>query len=85
MSRPVTVDAAGGVAVVTLDRPEVRNALNGEVLAALADAVLALDRDEGIAAVVLTGADPAFCAGFDLRQLSQRPAGGPGPAAGPPP
>ena len=77
MSGPVAVDVGdGGVAVVTLDRPEVRNALDGEVLAALADAVLALDRDEGTAAVVLTGADPAFCAGFDLRQLSQRPGGG---------
>jgi enoyl-CoA hydratase len=76
-SHPVTVAVDAGVAVVTLDRPEVRNALDGEVLEALADAVLALDRDSGVAAVVLTGADPAFCAGFDLRQLSQRPTGAP--------
>lgn len=75
MGQPVTAEVEGGVAVVTIDRPQVRNALDGEVLAALAGAVETFDRDERVAAIVLTGADPAFCAGFDLRQLSQRPAG----------
>ena len=67
---PVTVTVDHRVAVVTIDRPEVRNALSGDVLAALAGAVLDLDRDAQVGAVVLTGRDPAFCAGFDLRMLS---------------
>jgi enoyl-CoA hydratase len=69
----VTVDDR--VAVVTIDRPEVRNALSGDVLAALANAVLDFDRDPRVGALVLTGRDPAFCAGFDLRMLSTSPAG----------
>lgn len=70
MSAPVRVVVDDRVAVVEIDRPEVRNALSGEVLAALVDAVTDLDCDDGVAAMVLTGADPAFCAGFDLRRLS---------------
>lgn len=75
MSDPVRVTLDDGVAVVVLDRPQVRNALSGEVLAALADALVALDRDDSAGAVVLTGADPAFCAGFDLRRLSEEGGG----------
>lgn len=73
MTGPITVTVDDRVAVVTLDRPEVRNALSGDVLAALASAVLDLDRDERVGALVLTGRDPAFCAGFDLRMLSASP------------
>jgi enoyl-CoA hydratase len=62
-------DTDRGVATVTLNRPEARNALNTAMLSRL-DAVLAdvLDKDD-VGAVVLTGADPAFCAGLDLREL----------------
>ncbi len=75
---PVTVAVDDQVAVVTIERPEVRNALSADVLAGLGDAVLDLDRDPRVAAVVLTGRDPAFCAGFDLRALSAPPGTAPG-------
>lgn len=57
------------VAVVTLNRPEARNALDAELAAALPAAIAAADADPEVAAIVLTGADPAFCAGFDLRNV----------------
>jgi enoyl-CoA hydratase len=56
--------------VVTLNRPEARNALSGELVEALDQAIVDLDAREDVGAIVLTGADPAFCAGFDLRRLS---------------
>lgn len=59
----------GPVAVLKLNRPEVRNALSAHATAELGEAVLAADADEAVAAMVLTGADPAFCAGFDLKNL----------------
>ncbi|HVA09255.1 MAG TPA: enoyl-CoA hydratase [Acidimicrobiales bacterium] len=66
----VDVDVSDGVAIVTLNRPEARNALSGEVTELLDDAIVRLDTDEDVGAIILTGADPAFCAGFDLRALS---------------
>lgn len=63
----VTVD--DGVAVVTLNRPEARNALNAELAAAFPVAVADCDARADVNAIVLTGADPAFCAGFDLRDV----------------
>lgn len=65
----VDVDSAHGVATITLNRPEARNALSGAVIEQLRAAYdLTLDRDD-VGAVVLTGADPSFCAGMDLREL----------------
>jgi enoyl-CoA hydratase len=66
----VEVATDGSVGTITLNRPESRNALSGEVTQLLEDAILELDRREDIGAMILTGADPAFCAGFDLRALS---------------
>jgi enoyl-CoA hydratase len=66
------IDIAAGIAVVTLNRPEARNALSPELAAALPKAVNDLDNDDGVSCIVLTGADPAFCAGFDLRELATR-------------
>lgn len=63
-------DIADGIAVVTLDRPERRNALNRELTAALRDAMASADADDAVSVIVLTGADPAFCAGVDLKELS---------------
>jgi enoyl-CoA hydratase len=60
---------ADGVATITLNRPEARNALNSALLAALPEALAAADQDERVKAIVLTGADPAFCAGLDLKEL----------------
>jgi enoyl-CoA hydratase len=72
MTGLVLVEAAGGVATVTLNRPEARNALSSELLADLRVALARVDDDHGVAAVVLTGADPAFCAGLDLKELSAK-------------
>ncbi|MDP7066042.1 MAG: enoyl-CoA hydratase-related protein, partial [Acidimicrobiales bacterium] len=58
-----------GVGVITLNRPEVRNALSSELLGALPVAMLALDQNPDVDVLVLTGTDPAFCAGLDLREL----------------
>ena len=69
MSDVVLVSIDDGVAVVTLNRPEARNALNSELLRALPEALQQCDDDERVAVIILTGADPAFCAGLDLKQL----------------
>jgi enoyl-CoA hydratase len=69
MSDTLLVDRGDGVATVTLNRPESRNALNSELLRALYDAFVDLEGDDAVAAVIITGADPAFCAGLDLKEL----------------
>jgi enoyl-CoA hydratase len=64
----------GAVEVLTLNRPERRNALNKELLGALADAFAELEADDAVRAVVLTGAgDRAFCAGMDLKEFAESP------------
>jgi enoyl-CoA hydratase len=64
---PVLVRREGAVALVVLDRPEVRNAIDVESAAAICDAVT--DCQDDAAVIVLTGTDPAFCAGLNLRSL----------------
>jgi enoyl-CoA hydratase len=60
-------DVSDGVATVTLNRPEQRNALSGQMLGELVDALLRVREDEDARALVLTGAgDKVFCAGADL-------------------
>jgi enoyl-CoA hydratase len=66
----VLVDVSDGVATVTLNRPEARNALNRALTHGLWDAIATAGEDPHVAAVVLTGADPAFCAGVDLKEVS---------------
>jgi enoyl-CoA hydratase len=60
-----------GVAVVTLNRPGRRNALSAALLAGLRSLVAELDASPDVRAIVLTGADPAFCAGLDLTELGE--------------
>jgi enoyl-CoA hydratase/carnithine racemase len=62
----VTVEIDDGVAVLTLNRPEKLNAFSGRMGAELGQAYAACDTDDGVRAVVLTGAGRAFCAGADL-------------------
>jgi len=59
----------GGVRTLTLNRPAARNALSGELITRLSIALAEADADDGVSAVVLTGTDPAFCAGLDLREV----------------
>jgi enoyl-CoA hydratase len=70
----VRCEVADGVAVVTLDDPERRNALNLEMVDEIVATFDELEADENVGAVVVTGAPPAFCAGADLSHLgsSQR-------------
>jgi len=63
----VVVDDA--TAIVTLNRPQARNALNAALRRDLWAAFTALDADNSVSAIILTGADPAFCAGLDLKEL----------------
>jgi enoyl-CoA hydratase/carnithine racemase len=61
------------VASVTINRPEVRNALNAQAYADLEAVFRHIQSDDGIAVVVLTGADPAFCSGEDVKQMMAGP------------
>ncbi|TFV57816.1 enoyl-CoA hydratase [Mycobacterium sp. PS03-16] len=61
----------GAVRVLTMNRPEARNALGRALFGALYDALSEADADEAVRAVVLTGADPAFCAGVDLKEAAR--------------
>jgi enoyl-CoA hydratase len=63
------LDIADRVATVTLNRPDSRNALNRELRRELQSTMAALEEDDTVDVVVLTGADPAFCAGLDLKEL----------------
>jgi enoyl-CoA hydratase len=69
MDEVLLTENAGGVRTITLNRPGARNALSAELIARLAQALVAAEDDPDVAAVVLTGADPAFCAGLDLREV----------------
>jgi methylglutaconyl-CoA hydratase len=61
----------GGVARVTLDRPEIRNAFDDALIAALTQTLRELDADDSVRAVVLAGNGPAFCAGADLNWMKR--------------
>jgi enoyl-CoA hydratase len=68
----------GAVATLTLDRPDAMNALSAALRDAIARAFRALEADDAIRVVVLTGAGRAFCAGYDLKELAS---GATGPTA----
>jgi enoyl-CoA hydratase len=74
MSDLVRVEAAEGVAVVTLNRPEAMNALSKALRRQLYEAMVAIDADDGVRVVILTGAGTrAFTAGLDLKELGAQP------------
>jgi enoyl-CoA hydratase len=65
----VLVDAHDRIATITLNRPEARNALSSALLKAMTATLREAQGDAGIDVIILTGADPAFCAGLDLKEL----------------
>lgn len=69
MAKDLVRETDGKVRILTLNRPEHDNALNNELTVWLANELVTADRDTSVAAVVLTGTDPAFCAGLDHRQV----------------
>lgn len=81
-------EVADRIGVITLNRPARRNALNGELIAALDEAVKAMAADDGVKVVILTGAPPpegghgGFCSGGDVKDGGR---GGPGTELGVPP
>ena len=70
MSSTVRVENDGPVRIVTIDRPEVRNAVDEPTRVALADAFRAFDADESASVAVFTGAGGVFCAGADLKAVA---------------
>lgn len=68
---PVRIETDGPVVVVTIDRPDVRNAVDGPTAAALAEAFRRFDADDDLAVAVLTGAGGFFCAGADLKGVAE--------------
>jgi enoyl-CoA hydratase len=69
VSELVLSETADRVCTVTLNRPDARNAMSSELQRALAAALAAAEADDRVDVVIITGADPAFCAGLDLREL----------------
>ena len=69
MTTPVLIDREDGVGVLTLNRPDKRNALDLSMRRAIADAFVVLERDDAIRAVVVTGGGDVFAAGADLNLL----------------
>ena len=65
----VLTEAEGPVGIVTIHRPQVRNALNHQTIAELVDALETFDRDDAIRCMILTGDDRAFAAGADITQM----------------
>jgi enoyl-CoA hydratase len=65
----VLVETAERVRTITLNRPEARNALNTALQRASAAVLADAESDDEVGVVIFTGADPAFCAGLDLREL----------------
>lgn len=79
----VVVTKDGPVTVIRINRPQVRNAINGATAAALRAAWLAFDADETARVGVLTGGDDVFCAGADLKEFASLQEGAAGDSPGP--
>ena len=80
----VLFETRGRVAVVTINRPDVRNAVDSETAAALVHCFEKFDRDPALTIAILTGTGPTFCAGADLKEFAagrgnQLQPDGPGP------
>jgi enoyl-CoA hydratase/carnithine racemase len=62
----------GGIAILTLNRPQARNSLSEAMLEALGDALTAIAHDRAVRVVIIAANGPAFCAGHDLKELNAR-------------
>lgn len=67
MTDSVLVDVADGIMTVTINRPEAKNAINGDAARGIAAAMDQLDSDDSIRVAIITGAGGSFCAGMDLK------------------
>src|ERR1700680_3572255 len=66
----LTYEVVGTTAIVTMNRPEAKNALSGPMLVGMADAWVEIDSNDDIRCAILTGAGGTFCAGMDLKSMS---------------
>ena len=73
MSEHLRVDDDNGIRILTIDRPESKNALHGPLRGQLCAAAATADRDDDVRVVVLTAVDPVFSAGVDFKQLERGP------------
>jgi enoyl-CoA hydratase len=72
----IDYEVDGRVAVITINRPDARNAVNGEVAQGIEDAIDRLEADDGLWVGILAGNGPVFCAGADLKAIASGGAGG---------
>lgn len=72
MSEAILTERRGRVGIITINRPEALNAVNHAVMAGLIEAATAFDADDGIGAIVVTGAGKAFVAGADIKEMADR-------------
>ena len=70
MTHPIVIERQGRVVIVTVNRPEARNALNSEVMHAMADELAPLDRDADVGCFVIRGSEKAFAAGADIKEMA---------------
>jgi enoyl-CoA hydratase len=68
----ILVETKGKVGVITLNRPQALNALNGQLIAEINQALDGFERDAGIGCIVLTGSEKAFAAGADIKEMQSR-------------
>jgi len=78
MSETVKVEKAGAITKLVLNRPAAYNALDAEMVEALATSLTTLARDDTVRGLVITGAGKAFCSGGDLRWVTAHPQGAAG-------
>jgi enoyl-CoA hydratase/carnithine racemase len=72
MADEIVITVADGVATVTLNRPDQRNAMNAAMLRGLDDGIAGLDARSDVRVIVVRGAGPAFCSGRDLKEMEAR-------------
>ena len=68
----IIVETKGKVGLITLNRPDALNALNGALIRELGEAVDAFEADQGIGCVVITGSERAFAAGADIKEMASK-------------
>lgn len=69
---PIIVDQQGRVAILTLNRSKVLNAINSEMMQALLESIQQLDKDPSVGCIVIQGDSRAFCAGADIAELAEK-------------
>jgi enoyl-CoA hydratase len=72
MPETLTIEIANHVALIRLNRPEALNALNQQLMSELATALQAMDTDDNVRCIVITGSDKAFAAGADIREMADK-------------